>query len=130
MNFYKFEDRARIYGELRNSRNSVPAPRLPRIEPSILSELIDVLAPHPGGLRRWSVMRAIRENRNRASRETSLKFEDEIERVFRAACSNCGDVKQNPETALFYRPEGKAGEVWALHAERAQAWTAESPREA
>ena len=126
MNFYKFHSSQYRETPIRKEQNSGPALRRPRAEPSILSELIEVLAPHPGGLRRWSVMRAIRENRGRTSRATSLKFEDEIERVFRSSCSNCGDVKQNPETALFYKPEGKAGEVWAVHAERAQAWKTES----
>jgi len=126
MNFYKFHSPQYRETPIHKVQDSGPTMRRPRVEPSILSELIEVLTPHPGGLRRWSVMRAIRENRGRTSRATSLKFEDEIERVFRSSCSNCGDVKQNPETALFYRPEGKAGEVWAVHAERAQAWKAES----
>jgi hypothetical protein len=124
MNFYRLDNPK--YREIRNEPQTAPVLRRPRTEPSILSELVDVLAPHPGGLRRWSVMRAIRESRNRASRAMSLKFEDEVERVFRGSCSNCGDIKLNPETALFYKPEGKAGEVWAVHAERATAWVAES----
>jgi hypothetical protein len=74
----------------------------------IVAELIKVLTPHPGGLRRWSVMRAIRADRSRASRPVSLKFEAEVERVFKAS-------------ELFYKPEGKAGEVWAVHAERVRA---------
>ncbi len=125
MNFYKFDnppDRAGKYCEGRTGHDSGPGLRGPQVEPSILSELVAVLAPHPGGLRRWSVMRAIRENRGRSARTTSLKFEIEVERVFRSSCSNCGDMTRNPQTALFYRPEGKAGEVWAVHAERAKAW--------
>ena len=90
------------------------APRGPRAQPpSIEAELIAVLAPHPGGLRRWSVMRAIREQRNREGHMVSLKFEIEVERVFRGACS--GEVNGSPRAALFFRPEGKAGEVWAVH---------------
>lgn len=133
MNFFKFDnppDRARNYREARKERDPMTL-RQPRVEPSILSELVDVLAPHPGGLRRWSVMRAIRDSRSRASRAISLKFEDEVERVFRGSCSNCGDIKLNPDTALFYKPEGKAGEVWAVHADRARASIADStPQEA
>jgi hypothetical protein len=134
MNFYKFDkplNPAGTYREVRNGHDAGPVLRGPRVEPSVLSELIEVLAPHPGGLRRWSVMRAIRDRRGRSARAISLKFEIEVERVFRNSCSNCGEMNRDPETALFYRPEGKAGEVWAVHAERAKAWiTASAPKEA
>ena len=91
----------------------------------VLDELVKVLSPHPGGLRRFSVMRAIRALRDRSSRPISLKFEAEIERAFRSACANWSGGKP-PENsdALFYRPEGKAGEVWAVYADRASAWLA------
>jgi hypothetical protein len=91
----------------------------------VLDELVKVLSPHPGGLRRFSVMRAIRALRDRSSRPISLKFEAEIERAFRSACANWSGGKP-PENsdALFYRPEGKAGEVWAVYADRAEAWLA------
>jgi len=101
--------------------------RAPHIERSILNELVELLASHPCGLRRWSVMRAIRDSRSRASRPMSLKFETEIERVFRGCCSNCVESRGNPKDALFYRPEGKAGEVWAVHADRARTWLAQAP---
>jgi hypothetical protein len=44
----------------------------------MVAELVAVLAPHPGGLRRWSVMRAIRKNREAASRDIPLKLEADI----------------------------------------------------
>jgi hypothetical protein len=84
---------------------------------TILLELIKVLAPHAGGLRRWSVMRAIRKERESAARDISQKFEDEIERTFRRYCADAGNSKVRacaPEAALFHRPKEKAGEVWAL----------------
>lgn len=98
-----------------------PDSSAPSLNPDqqILGELLKVLRPHPGGLRRWSVMRAIRADRSRASRPVSLKFEAEVERVFKASCTGSG--------ALFYRPEGKAGEVWAAHPEPAASF---SPPEA
>ena len=40
-----------------------------RSDQGILSELIKVLTPHPSGLRRWSVMRAIRKDREKADRK-------------------------------------------------------------
>jgi hypothetical protein len=96
------------------------APRTPSASASdraILQELIKVLAPHPGGLRRWSIMRAIRKERENASRDIPQKFEDEIERTFRRFCADADNFKTRacaPEEALFYRPKEKAGEVWAL----------------
>ncbi|MGD0191974.1 MAG: hypothetical protein ABSD74_14635 [Rhizomicrobium sp.] len=98
-----------------------------RGEQSVIEELVKVLAPHPSGLRRWSVMRAIRVDRERAMMDVSPKFEDDIERVFRRFCAGYGDGKSNscpPEKALFHRPAERAGEVWAVHHDRAKAWLA------
>jgi hypothetical protein len=112
-----------ISGPIREAPETRQAPERTYFEPSILKELIVVLAQHPAGLRRWSVMRAIRDKRNRASQNISLKFEAEVERAFRSSCSNWGDVKcHDPQSALFYRPDGKAGEVWAMNARHAETW--------
>jgi len=97
-------------------------------ERRIIAELITVLAPQRGGLRRWSVMRALRANRERDAIEISQKFEDEVERAFRRHCADFGDGKSRnctaTDTALFHRPREKAGEVWAVHVDRANAWLA------
>ena len=84
--------------------------RAPR--PTIVEELVAALTPHPGGLRRWSVMRAIRTNREAMAREIPLKLEADVERAFRQFCR--GDGIRASGTALFCRPAEKAGEVWAL----------------
>jgi hypothetical protein len=84
--------------------------RAPR--PTIVEELVAALAPHPGGLRRWSVMRAIRKSREAVAREIPLKLEADVERAFRQFCRN--DGMRAPGTVLFCRPVEKAGEVWAL----------------
>ncbi len=81
---------------------------------TLVEELVAALAPHPGGLRRWSVMRAIRKGREAAFREIPLKLEADVERTFRQFCS--GDGVRASGTALFCRPAEKAGEVWALAA--------------
>jgi hypothetical protein len=83
---------------------------------TIVEELVAALTPHPAGLRRWSVMRAIRKGREAVAREIPLKLEADVERTFRQFCS--GDGASG--TALFYRPAEKAGEVWALAARPAE----------
>ena len=87
--------------------------------PTIVEELVAALAPYPGGLRRWSVMRAIRKSREAVAREIPLKLESDIERTFRQFCR--GDGMGASGTVLFYRPAEKAGEVWALDPDRAVA---------
>ena len=86
----------------------------------IVDELIAVLAPHPHGLRRWSVMRTIRKNREAQSRDIPLKLEADVERTFRQFCADAADASMRTvaaDKALFYRPAEKAGEVWALRPE-------------
>jgi len=104
-------------------RNTGVAGRLSE-DPRLFGELVAVLKLHSRGLRRWSVMRAMRENRVRQSRDIPQKFEDEIERVFRRFCADSGDVAVTGDAirqAPFYRPRDTAGEVWALYPERADA---------
>ena len=60
----------------------------------LLDELVAVLAPAPAGLRRWSVMNAIRKNRRAAGRDIPLKMESEVERVFRRFCAEAQSQRQ------------------------------------
>jgi hypothetical protein len=88
-------------------------------------DLIRVLHTQPAGLRRWSVMRAIRKNREISNRPIPQKFEDEVERAFRKFCVDADPARNGgrpQETALFFKPKEKAGEVWAILAENAEAW--------
>jgi len=98
----------------------------PSPEHAHLRDLSEVLLAHPVGLRRWSVMRAIRTRCQRSGAEISLKLEDDVERLFRRFCSEENDsiASCSSETALFYRPSERAGEVWAVNAARARAWLA------
>jgi hypothetical protein len=90
-----------------------------------LLDLIRVLRPHPAGLRRWSIMRAIRKNRETAGLPISQKMEDAVERVFRNHCADSENFKKRegaPDKALFHWPQGKLGGVWAVYPDRAEAW--------
>jgi hypothetical protein len=83
----------------------------------ILGELIAVLRPHTEGLRKWSVMRAIRAGRRHSSQDIPQKFEEQIERTFRQFCADPSEANARictADTAPFYRRQGAAGEVWAL----------------
>jgi len=86
--------------------------------PAVLIELVKVLAAHPSGFRRWSVMRAIRTEREHLGKEVPQKLEDEVERTFRRYCADAKNGDAPAEDALFYRPREKAGEVWAAYPER------------
>ena len=99
------------------------APRNPvkkRYDRTLLKDLIDVLEANPKGLRRWSVMRAMRARRERAGHEITLKFEDEVERMFRENCVS--DPPREDETRPFYKPKETAGEVWAVDPQRLTAF--------
>jgi len=99
------------------------APRTParkRYDRSLMKDLIDVLEANPKGLRRWSVMRAMRTRRERAGHEITLKFEDEVERLFREYCVS--DPPRENETRPFFKPKDKAGEVWAVDVQRLSAF--------
>jgi hypothetical protein len=101
--------------------------RKSRADQIIVEELLKVLGPQLAGLRRWSVMRAIRNERERACIDISQKFEDEVERVFRRFCADYRDGKSRvcaESEALFFRPTEKAGEVWAIYQDRTKAWLA------
>lgn len=90
----------------------------------ILRELIAALKPHPRGLRRWSVMRAIRVDRSRGSRDIPLKFESDVESIFRKFSADAIDAHARVcpvENAPFCRPHNTAGEVWALRPGKAEA---------
>jgi hypothetical protein len=95
-----------------------------RADQTILNDLVAVLTPNKAGLRRWSVMRAMRVRAEKAGREVTPKFEDDVERAFRKFCE--GDAVRgggaDAASALFFRPKEKAGEVWAVYPERATAW--------
>ncbi len=94
---------------------------------AVVAELAKLLLAHPAGLRRWSVMRAMRKAWENAQQEVSLKFEDEVERNFRhySADDDCAkSPERGPSDALFFRPRDKAGEVWAANPDQIRAWLA------
>jgi hypothetical protein len=95
-----------------------------RADRALILDLISVLSQQPTGLRRWSVMRAMKTLSEKANREVSPKFEDDVERAFRRHCE--GDsvhtgMADKPQV-LFFRPKESVGEVWAVHRDKAEAW--------
>ena len=113
-------------------RESELVARKLRTDAVILDELRTVLAAHPGGLRRWSVMRAIRKNRDSTGQDIPQNLEVEVERMFRRFCADAykkhgGGISRD---ALFCRPSEKAGEVWAILPDRAAPWRNPEPAEA
>ncbi|HYM30974.1 MAG TPA: hypothetical protein VEU47_06735, partial [Candidatus Cybelea sp.] len=113
------------FGGAREPRRQEVTPQRKRADEFCLADLISVLRASPGGLRRWSVMRAMRTLAEKANREVTPKFEGDVERVFRRHCAGDtarGGMAADPASELFYRPKDKAGEVWALNAARAEAW--------
>jgi hypothetical protein len=95
-----------------------------RANVTVVTELAKLLLAHPGGLRRWSVMRAMRRAWEGAQQEVSQKFEDEVERNFRyfSADDDCAKYPERGHDAIFFRPSDKAGEVWAVNLDRVRAW--------
>ena len=109
---------------LESERGNESAARKLHPDPVILAELRAVLAPHPGGLRRWSVMRAIRKDRERAGQDIPQSFEADVERTFRRFCADPAKKHGGGASrdALFFRPSEKAGEVWAILRDRVSQW--------
>jgi len=97
-----------------------------------LLDLIEVLLPHPAGLRRWVIMRTIRKHHQSAGRPISQKFEDAIERVFRNHCADSENFKKRkfaPKKALFHWPQGKAAGLWAAYPGKAEAFLMSDDRD-
>ena len=92
-----------------------------RLDYSYVHDLISVLTKNPNGLRRWSVMQALRKTREKAGHNISQKFEDEIEHMFRRFCASSENNKGTDEI-LFYRPPERAGEVWCVYPDKAENW--------
>ena len=106
--------------ELDESARAVRSPARMRLDRTLLLDLIAVLEENPAGLRRWSVMRAMRTRRARAGHEITPKFEDEVERLFREYCA--AEPPRENERRPFFRPKEKAGEVWAVDVARLAAF--------
>ncbi|HEY1710015.1 MAG TPA: hypothetical protein VGG10_17220 [Rhizomicrobium sp.] len=95
-----------------------------RLDRALIHDLVTVLSAHPAGVRRWTLMRSMRALAEKANREVTPKFEDDVERAFRRLCEGDSVYTALPEKppALFFRPKDSVGEVWAVHSDKAQAF--------
>jgi hypothetical protein len=110
-----------------NSESLIAANRL-REEAAYAMDLISVLQSHLGGRRRWAVMQAIRKLRTDAGIPVPENFENAVESAFQQHCSGSGVFNKSKDAAkpaLFHWPLGKAGGIWAVHLDKAEAWIAE-----
>ena len=103
------------------------------LEISYVIDLIRILHPRVGGVRRWAVMQSIRKNRAKARRPIPDKFEEGVERAFRQYCERSRPFKEKrknpPKTILFCCPQGMTSEVWAVYPDKAEAWLRDPLRE-
>ena len=113
--------------QFQNSESLIAASRL-REEAGHVMDLISVLRSHPGGRRRWAVMQAIRKLRSEAGTQVPENFEHAVESAFQQHCLGSGVFNKSKgvmKPALFHWPLGKAGGVWAVYLDKAEAWIAE-----
>ena len=119
---------ARRDQEQTEKRESALAASRLREEALYVADLIGVLQTHPGGRRRWAVMQAIRKHRSALGLPIPENFEQAVESAFQQHCPDSGVFNKGKgvaKPALFHWPLGRAGGVWAVHAEAAQAWMAD-----
>ena len=83
------------------------SPSRMRADQTLLLDLIAVLTANKAGLRRWSVMRAMRQRAEKANREVTPKFEDDVERAFgiQALFSGHGAYTPPYDAPDFGRPD-------------------------
>ena len=106
----------RGFHEARAARHGTHGMSRDQARKSCLEDLVELLRAHPRGLRRWSVMREMRQRREKAGHEINLKFENEVEWIFNQHCS--GNSRPGGEARdLFYRPKERSGDVWAANPE-------------
>ena len=108
----------------RGGERSFTAEKL-RAEALYVTDLIEVLRTRTAGLRRWAIMQAIRRKRIKAGVPIPDGFEDGVESAFQQHCVDSDVYKRGsmpPRPALFHWPLGKDGGIWALRADRADAW--------
>ena len=102
------------------------------LEVSYVVDLIRILHPRVGGVRRWAVMQSIRKNRAKFRRPIPDKFEEGVERAFRQYCERSRPFKEKrrtaPKTILFSCPQGMGSEVWAVYPDKAEAWLKDPTR--
>lgn len=96
-----------------------------RRQNTYVRDLIEVLMPHPRGLRRPLVLHSLEQKRKQASLPIPEKFEQSVQSAYNQhrVDSLVFTKRKAPESdGIFYSTQGKGSGYWAVYLDRATAW--------
>ena len=91
-------------------------------EQHVTNDLVRVLRPHWQGLERRLVVGAMRARYRSIGRDVPVTLGDDVDRIFERSCSDSSKLGRRSSTAIFCCRRERAGEIWTLNVEQADAW--------